>query len=288
MYLNFGDLGAQIKTYVDEYQSKTHSNQKIESIADMKRFVEEYPEFRKMSGNVSKHVALVSELSKTVSKDRLLEVGELEQSLATMEQHANDLQSLQNIIQNPAISQIHKIRLVLLYALRYEKSPQNSLTRLQDLLHQSGIDQKTINIISTMLRYCGSENRQEDIFLNESILSKGKTLMRGLQGVENVYQQHVPHLQQLLESMVKGKLKDALYPFVDGNSRDRPQDIIVFMVGGATFAEAKSVAALNAANPNIRIVLGGTCIHNSASFLREVNEGSAKWTGSHLLAGQYR
>jgi hypothetical protein len=49
----------------------------------MKRFVEEYPEFRKLGGNVSKHVALVGELSRLVSRDKLLEVGEVEQGLAT-------------------------------------------------------------------------------------------------------------------------------------------------------------------------------------------------------------
>lgn len=49
----------------------------------MKRFVEEYPEFRKLGGNVSKHVALVGELSRLVERDRLLEVGEVEQGLAT-------------------------------------------------------------------------------------------------------------------------------------------------------------------------------------------------------------
>ena len=49
----------------------------------MKRFVEEYPEFKKLGGNVSKHVALVGELSRLVSRDKLLEVGEVEQGLAT-------------------------------------------------------------------------------------------------------------------------------------------------------------------------------------------------------------
>lgn len=49
----------------------------------MKRFVEEYPEFRKLGGNVSKHVALVGELSRLVGRDKLLEVGEIEQGLAT-------------------------------------------------------------------------------------------------------------------------------------------------------------------------------------------------------------
>ena len=94
MYLNFGDLGGNIKDYVEQYQFKTKSNASIESIADMKRFVEDYPEFRKLSGNVSKHVTLVGELSRRVGADSLLDVSELEQSLACNENHANDLKVL--------------------------------------------------------------------------------------------------------------------------------------------------------------------------------------------------
>ena len=57
----------------------------------MKRFVEDYPEFRRLSGNVSKHVTLISELSRRVEEGRLLEVSELEQSLACGDQHNADL-----------------------------------------------------------------------------------------------------------------------------------------------------------------------------------------------------
>ena len=91
MYMNFGDLGGNIKEYVEQYQSKTKSTASIESIADMKRFVEDYPEFRKLSGNVSKHVTLVGELSRRVAEDSLLDVSELEQSLACNDNHASDL-----------------------------------------------------------------------------------------------------------------------------------------------------------------------------------------------------
>ncbi|KAI5308960.1 vacuolar protein sorting-associated protein 45 [Ascosphaera atra] len=91
MYDNFGDLGSNIKQYVEQYQAKTKNNMNIESIGDMKRFVEDYPEFRKLSGNVSKHVALVSELSRQVGEHDLLDVSELEQSLACNDNHSNDL-----------------------------------------------------------------------------------------------------------------------------------------------------------------------------------------------------
>jgi|ERR1700722_8490512 len=81
----FGDLGTSLKNYVQSYQSRSlaQSPSSINSIADMKRFVEEYPEFKKLGGNVSKHVALVGELSRIVGRDKLLEVGEVEQGLAT-------------------------------------------------------------------------------------------------------------------------------------------------------------------------------------------------------------
>lgn len=142
MYFNLGDLGATIKQYVDEYQSKTKSNMNIESIADMKRFVEEYPEFRKLSGNVSKHVALVSELSRRVSQDHLLEISELEQGLACYENHNSDLKGIQKLIESPHISEDAKVRLVLLYALRYERLANNSVKSLIDLLDRVGISER--------------------------------------------------------------------------------------------------------------------------------------------------
>ena len=91
MYLNFGDLGASVKGYVDQFQTKTKSTASIESISDMKRFIEDYPEFRRLSGNVTKHVTLISELSRQVDKKNLLEVSELEQSLSCNDNHSQDL-----------------------------------------------------------------------------------------------------------------------------------------------------------------------------------------------------
>lgn len=56
-----------------------------------RRFIDEYPEFRKLGSNVSKHVALVGELSRLVNARQLLQVSELEQSLASIESHGTDL-----------------------------------------------------------------------------------------------------------------------------------------------------------------------------------------------------
>lgn len=55
-------------------------------------FVENYPQFKKMSGTVSKHVTVVGELSRLVSERNLLEVSEAEQELSCQNDHSGALQ----------------------------------------------------------------------------------------------------------------------------------------------------------------------------------------------------
>ncbi|KAF6241540.1 hypothetical protein HO173_000251 [Letharia columbiana] len=297
MYLNFGDLGGNIKEYVEQYQSKTKSNAAIESIADMKRFVEDFPEFRKLSGNVSKHVTLVGELSRRVGADGLLDVSELEQSLACNDSHANDVKSVQRLISSPQIPTDSKLRLVALYSLRYEKHPSNALPMLLDLLTAAGnVPVRRVDLVSRLLAYHQSLQPAptaggfSDLFESSSIFSGARDRFKGLKGVENVYTQHSPRLEATLQNMIKARLKEQQYPFVEGGgtTRDKPQDIIVFIVGGATYEEAKMVAQVNASSPGVRVVLGATSIHNSTTFLEEVEDAVSSWPDAGLSSAAAR
>nr|RBQ90502.1 hypothetical protein FVER53263_09153 [Fusarium verticillioides] len=289
MFLNFGDLGGNIKEYVGQFQSKTKNNENIESISDMKRFIEEYPEFRKLSGNVSKHVTLVSELSRRVAADNLLEVSELEQSLACNDNHGTDVKNIQRLIQSPNVTPESKVGLVALYALRYHKHPSNTLPMLQDLLVAAGnVSPREADLVSKVTAYHNSLQASQsqggisEIFESAGIFSGTSSRFKGLKGVENVYTQHSPLLETTLQNLIKGRLKDQQYPFVEGGgtTKDKPQDIIVFIVGGATYEEAKMIAELNASSPGVRVVLGGTTIHNSATFLEEVDDAVSSWPES--------
>jgi hypothetical protein len=117
------------------------------------------------------------------------------------------------------------------------------------------------------------------MFESASIFSGARDRLKGLKGVENVYTQHSPRLEATLQNLIKGRLKEQQYPFVEGGgtTRDKPQDVVVFMIGGATYEEAKMVAQVNASSPGIRVVLGGTCIHNSTTFLEEVEDAVSCW-----------
>ncbi|KAF7185677.1 Vacuolar protein sorting-associated protein 45 [Pseudocercospora fuligena] len=287
MYLNFGDLGQNAKDYVEQFASKQASGQKLDSIEDMKRFVEEYPEFRRLSGNVTKHVTLVGELSRRVGTDSLLDVSELEQSLACNDNHSTDVKTLQKLIQDPRIPPNNKLRLVAIYALRYSGHANNNTPALMDLLAVAGnISRTRINLIPKLLTYAHSlqsipqTGGIPDLFQPSNIFSEARSRFnRGLRGVENVYTQHSPRLENTLQDLIKGRLNMNSYPFVEGGgqTRDKPQDIIVFIVGGTTYEEAKMVAQVNASSPGVRVVLGGTGIHNSNSFLDEVEEAVDSW-----------
>ncbi|BGP43629.1 vacuolar protein sorting-associated protein 45 [Rhodotorula kratochvilovae] len=296
LYDNFGDLGAHLSAYVQDYstRSATSAAGKIETVQDMKRFIDEYPEFRKLGSNVSKHVALVGELSRLVESRRLLAVSELEQSLASNESHAGDLRAVREALSAPEIPPEAKLRLAILYALRYQKAPGQQVAGVVELLRAQGVAEA--EMVNTMLAFAGADQRQDDLFGNENFFSKGKSALKGLKGVENVYTQHTPHLAETLDLLLKGRLREQSYPFVDGQGvgpqgMSRPQDIILFIIGGTTFEEARHVAQLNerlaAGAPlggsvgpagqvprGTRVLLGGTCVHNSRSFLQMVRDAA--------------
>jgi vacuolar protein sorting-associated protein 45 len=289
MYLNFGDLGQNAKDYVEQFASKQASGQKLDSIEDMKRFVEEFPEFRRLSGNVTKHVTLVGELSRRVGTDNLLDVSELEQSLACNDNHSQDVKTLQTLIQNPAVPSENKLRLVAIYALRYSTHSSNATPALCELLTVAGgVPKYRVNLIPRLLAYASSLQAAQgagaggipDLFQPTGLFDSARARFnRGLRGVENVYTQHSPLLETTLQDLIKGRLNTSAYPFVEGGgqTRDKPQDIVIFMVGGTTYEEAKMVAQVNASSPGVRVVLAGTGVLSSTEFLGQVEEAAEAW-----------
>jgi vacuolar protein sorting-associated protein 45 len=175
---------------------------------------------------------------------------------------------------------------VALYSLRYEKHPSNALPLLLDLLSATAnISQAKKDLIPKLLTYHHSLQSSAaaggltDLFDSGSIFSGARDRFKGLKGVENVYTQHSPRLEPTLQNLIKGRLREQQFPFVEGGgtTKDKPQDIIIFMVGGVTYEEAKMIAQVNASSPGVRVVLGGTSVHNSTTFLEEVENAVSSW-----------
>lgn len=190
------------------------------------------------------------------------------------------------MIQSPSVTIDNKVSLVALYALRYEKHPSSALPMLVDLLNAAGgVPSRRADLVAKLLIYHSSLQQSQggsgitDIFESTGIFGGATNRFKGLKGVENVYTQHSSLLETTLQNLIKGKLRDQQYPFVEGGgtTRDKPQDIVVFIIGGVTYEEAKMVAGINASSPGVRVVLGGTTVHNTTTFLEEVDDAVSTW-----------
>merc|ERR1711981_790457 len=109
---------------------------------------------------------------------------------------------------------MERLRLVLLYALRYEHSSSN--LQLKEELRKTGVGEEQVSLVDQVVRYAGSHVRTGDLFQNKSFLAQARsTINRGLRDVENVYTQHKSLVYKVGDDLMKGKLKEQSYPTVD-------------------------------------------------------------------------
>lgn len=286
MYSNFGEIGSRIKTMMDDYQRKAKDQRKVESISDMKNFVETYPQFKKMSGTVSKHVRVIGELSDQTVQRMLLEVSELEQEMACRADHSAQLQRVKKLVADEKVAVKDALKLVALYSLRYERHANCDITGLLQTIKTRG---GKAFVVPRLIEYAGQHARQGELYSSVRITDAMKftrNLIKGLKEIENVFTQHTCLLKETLEEVFKGRDLDPMYPTISSEVpfRRPPQEVVVFIVGGATYEEAFAVHQLNIAG--YRVILGGTTIHNSDSFINEVIQATAGTPFKHTRSLQ--
>eukprot|EP00594_Rhizosolenia_setigera_P018481 CAMPEP_0178977588 /NCGR_PEP_ID=MMETSP0789-20121207/24584_1 /TAXON_ID=3005 /ORGANISM="Rhizosolenia setigera, Strain CCMP 1694" /LENGTH=451 /DNA_ID=CAMNT_0020667027 /DNA_START=152 /DNA_END=1510 /DNA_ORIENTATION=- len=301
---NFGELGEAVKILLEDYQRHQNTSQNLNSIEDMQNFMEKFPEIKAKSHTVSKHVAIMGELARLVDVCALMDVSQFEQELACQEDHNTQWRELVEKLQSVKIKIPDKLRLGLLYALRYENT--GNIPKIKEYMRQGGVPDDMVLLLDILLRYAGTKARGggggngragnggagsgsdtssggQDLFGNRDVFTKiTKNFMTSVQGVANVYSQHVPLLMGTINLITKGKLRESTHPTIvksnmnlgmSMSSSAVPQEIIVFVLGGVTYEEATKVHDFNQTNKDgVKVILSGSTIHNSTSFLEELRE----------------
>ncbi|VEL31116.1 unnamed protein product [Protopolystoma xenopodis] len=195
----------------------------------------------------------------------------------------------------------------MLYALRYE-SNKRELDILNKLAASKGASAETLQVVQNLLNYAGPRRRTDgfDLFSSgrqglsgdkdasliatSAMASLTKRLVKGLKGVENVYAQHEPLLTEIINELIKGRLRESSYPSIASCNltssqhssvlQRPPREIIVFIIGGATYEEVLAVHRLNSLTPGVSILLGSTTMLNSRSFIDEFRCQSPEDTSS--------
>ena len=283
---NFGELGEEIQRMLKEYQRQTaqHSANNLNTIEAMQSFMDKFPELRSRSHNVSKHVAIMGELARLVEVCSLMDVSQFEQQLACSDDHNAHWRELMEKLDSRDIKIPDKLRLGLLYSLRYEVS--GNIHMVQSAMSKGGVPNDMVNLLPVLLRYGGTKSRGPGLYGDDhNLMSKmTKSLMTSVQGVQNVYSQHVPLVLETLQSLVKGKLSTRTHPIVPGSAQVTnmrvpmeqviPEQVLIFMVGGVTYEEGTKICEFNQSQRTVQVVLAGSTVHNSTSFLDELRSTS--------------
>lgn len=270
MHRNFVQVSESLSALVKDYQAKTSANQRLESLAGIKKFLQEYPQMTKLSATVSKHVEIVTELQKLSQKQGLLESSELEQAIA---QHSCELQAVLEMLANEHLAKPLKMKLAVLYALHGATTATFDLIAYFDRLRSTGAFTDTdIQFIDFFLKFTRHENGGDGTGTAWSSQPNISTRVD-----QNVYTQHVPALVGLVDSLAKGKLRTDAFPVLlldprdSVNSATQPcREIIVFIVGGSTYEESCHLWRYCQMVPSVKAILGGTSIQTASSLMTQI------------------
>lgn len=174
------------------------------------------------------------------------------------------------IISDTSIHNFEKIKLFLIYQFKYEQHPDLTRQIKEELIAKKIMNDKIAQLSDLLLSYAGKNFRKCDLFSDKDIMNLlSKKYNQIMKKVPNIYTQHVPYLTKIIKSAKENRLKETEYKFYQSQFmfQGAPQEIIVLQVGGTTFEEAREVAAMNQAGDKILLV--GTYIHNSKTFLAE-------------------
>lgn len=292
---NFGDVGVAVKALVDEAARSSAAGRAATapgaSVAELRAFVERVGDVTAAQAAAGKHVSLLGELARIVDARGLMSLSATEQEIAcgsgSAAAHAD---AVTRALADGRLTDLDRLRLVALYALRHERDGGSAAAAMERRLLDDGAPRRGVAALGALLRTAGAGRRVGDLFGDRSLATRLASVAKAtLRGVDNVYTQHTPLLASTLDAALKGRLPVGDYPYAGvppttangGASPPTPPPklVVVFMVGGTTYEESAAVAELNAAAtrgegpaPGARVVLGGTGVLNSAEFWRLFEE----------------
>lgn len=269
----FADVAMKIKEKIDSMQSNDGKDN-MDSFEDIKKYIENLPQKKKESMEITKHTSIVYELTNMIENRKLLEISSLEQDIACKDDKKDHFNRIIEILKNPNKEnnqQIDKIKLYLLFCLRYEQDT-NCINTLKQLLKDTGLGDYA-DYSDILLSYAGQSKRKCDLFGNKDFLSSTFTkFTQAFKDIPNVFTQHRSLLSNLIKKLISksGKSNNDFETMNPGKS-EKLNKIFIFNLGGATYEEAKDLNEISVAN-KIEIFFGGTNIINSKHFLNYLNE----------------
>ena len=253
LFSNYADLGDAMNQLTEGVKAQHTNVGDIKDIEGLKKFIQSYPLYQEKQALAAKHAGILADVSDVVKRENLLEIAPLEQEIAVENNEAGHFSAVMDAIRNPGVTNQNALRLALLYAIHYETS---NLDELKSAL--SSRSPQLSATVDAFIDFAGRKLARQSTIFPTKLFSKAKNLI-GFD--ENKFDLYTPSLSSVLQKLEKRQLDVESFPFAREMTSE-PKKVIVFIVGGATYEEARIARDFTA----IDLIIGGTTIHNMDSY----------------------
>lgn len=291
----YQNLQKKLKRLTDDkpVASLTDDKKKDErSQRDLGLLIKKTPQYLAEKAKVSKHLALAEECMKNYQGyiDKLCKV---EQDLAMGadadgEKIRDHMRNIVPVLLDTNVSINDKIRVIILYILHKQGIPEENLNKL---VQHAQIPQDKVGLIRNIAKLGVT-------IVNDESKSQSWTPKRRDRFAEVTYQMSrwTPVVKDLIEDAIEGKLDANHFPFLNdkrglsnrnkapasnrygrwhkdkGDQTRNVSRVIVFILGGATYSEARvGYEVSNDKSPSWEVIVGGdTPVLTPEGFLQNV------------------
>lgn len=270
------------------------SSGKDMSITAMANAVKSLPEYKTIMSKLTQHVALAQQCMDSFSRQGLLQLSQLEQTISTgvdadgrKAKNSEIDQQIQEILDGPTATKLIKLRLFSLYVASGRgvgsTLVQGAGCTTQELAFLGSMDRLS-NIMKAQMR------------MHKTIFGSFTKKNKNAEPDEGAYQQsrHIPYLRNVLEDLVSGELPTDSFPAIGPTQSAPTQQVIeskrtrkivgtetnkqmnfkggrvmVFVAGGISYTELRTCNEFEKEHKR-EMIIGGSHIINPKKFVQTV------------------
>ncbi|KAG5365496.1 Protein transport protein [Yarrowia sp. C11] len=271
------------------------------SVSDLQDMVAGLPMFAEMKERFSLHLSMAGQCMDLLQKSNLMDVANIEQTCVTgVTADGRKPKTLTDefveMIASDEVAQKDKVRLVLLYCLYRGGLVEADLEKLEK---HAGLKDIDLEVIRNLTLLEGRVTKPDLSKKTAKKTPKPTTFHSGATGDVYETSRFVPGLKNVVDQLIQGTLPASIFPYTKDeplddevdmsakaslrNPRQRAawaksaqfqaprQRIFIFVAGGFTMSEARSVYELNEQYNSKSIFLGGNDIVTPGSFLASLS-----------------
>lgn len=289
------EITSRIKKFNESKRITGPGTKETSTIKDLSLLLKKMPQYQKELSKYSLHLNLAEECLRIYNDHQIEKLCAVEQDLATGvdkdgEKISKDhMRAIVPVLLDQNITENNKLRIILLYAIMKMGINEESMNKLMEHAKISNVGRNTIKNVANL-----------DVTIIQDS-GKKKALPTRKERSEETYQlsRYVPYIKDIMENAVEGKLDNKLFPYLltrEGGGmmaggatsarsarmfgnwhKDKSQAetkslprLIVFVVGGASYSEARCAYEVTQANKGWEVLVGGTELLTPDGFLYRI------------------